>query len=228
MNTHDSIEYDSDHKAVALLDWFYERAIGQMAGLDSAQDLAATFLQQDGSLYDKINALIRQQNWKSAGTGFVTNLGGVLTLPVALPANIASVLFIQIRMIAAIAHMCGYDIRNPKVKTMVYIALCGSAISDVLKDVGVRYGTHLTAKLLNRYLTTEMMKSINKLVGFRLFGHIGSRGLLQVGRFVPVFGGVMAGSLDALTTNVMGNTARHLFLGQVGTPQLTLQEKSEK
>ena len=52
-------------------------------------------------------ALIRWQNAKCATSGFIAGLGGSITLPVSIPANISSVLYIQIRMIAAIAYMGG-------------------------------------------------------------------------------------------------------------------------
>lgn len=224
MNSQDLIAHDigENNKFLQLLDWIYERTLHQALGVDSAETLAQTYLQMDGSLYDKINLLIRRQNLKSASSGFLTNLGGIITLPVALPANFTSVLFVQIRMIAAIAHMCGYDIHHRKVKTMVYMALCGSAMSDILKDVGVQYGTHLTANMLNRYLSAEVIKSINKAVGFRLLGRAGSGSMLHSTKIVPIVGGLMAGGLDALTTNLVGNTARDFFLGQ--TPALELKK----
>lgn len=209
-------------KIMALLDFIYEKAIQPAAGLDSAQELAAAYLQGDGSLYDKINLLIRRQNMKAAGSGFMTNLGGAITLPIAIPANFASVLFVQLRMIAAIAHMCGYDVQNRQVKTLVYVALCGSAVSDLLKDVGIRYGTQLTATMLNKYLTAEAIKSINKAIGFRLLGRASSGGLIHTGKLVPIVGGIMAGGLDAMTTNIVGNTARDLFLGQTVDERLAL------
>ncbi len=217
---------DSSNKIIQLLDFIYEKAIHPVAGLDSAQDLAQSYLQQDGSLYDKINSLIRNQNFKSAGSGFMTNLGGMITLPVAIPANFTSVLFVQLRMIAAIAHLCGYDVHNRKVKTLIYVALCGSAVSDLLKDVDIRYSTQLTANMLNKYLTAEVIKSINKAIGFRLLSRVSTNGVLHTSKFVPILGGLVAGGLDAMTTNIIGNTARDMFLGQTVDTRLAIPPKS--
>lgn len=85
-------------KVMQVLEWAYEKATSDLPGLDSAQELAASYLQEEGSLKEQINSLIRWQNAKSATSGFVTNLGGLITLPVAIPANFASVMFIQIRI----------------------------------------------------------------------------------------------------------------------------------
>lgn len=50
-----------------------------------------------------------------------------------LPANITSVMYVQLRMCCAIAKMAGYDIHSDQVQTLIYACLTGSAISDILK-----------------------------------------------------------------------------------------------
>lgn len=201
-------------KVMQVLEWAYEKATSDLPGLDSAQELDASYLQEEGSLKEQINSLIRWQNAKSATSGFVTNLGGLITLPVAIPANFASVMFIQIRMIAAIAKMCGYDLRDDRVKTLVYVSLCGTAVKDLMKDVGVQLGTKLTASMIQKYVTAEMLKEINKAVGFRLLTKAGQTGVINLGKAVPFVGGVIAGAFDGFTTNVIGNTARDMFLNE--------------
>ena len=52
-----------------------------------------------------IDDLIAYQTVLCGTNGFVAGLGGLLVLPVAIPANIASVIYVQLRMIAAIAHI---------------------------------------------------------------------------------------------------------------------------
>ena len=59
-------------------------------------------------------------------------------LPVAGPANVASVLIIQMRMIAAIAVIRGYNLNDNQIQTFVYIALTGKAAGEVLRKAGVQ------------------------------------------------------------------------------------------
>ena len=106
---------------VKAMDWAYDKAVAGIGGFDSAEDIAADYLKQNGSLRDKANSLIRWQNAKAGTSGFVTGLGGLITLPVTLPANITSVLYVQIRMIAAIAKMGGYDLKDDRVKSLVFV-----------------------------------------------------------------------------------------------------------
>jgi hypothetical protein len=79
------------------LDLAYDKAVDGIPGvpgLESAEGLAKDYLNDPGSLEDQVDALIRYQVLKAATSGFVTGLGGVLTLPVAIPANLASVMYV--------------------------------------------------------------------------------------------------------------------------------------
>jgi hypothetical protein len=40
---------------------------------------------------------------------------------ITLPTNITSVLYIQIRMVASIAHLNGHDLKSDKIKTLVLL-----------------------------------------------------------------------------------------------------------
>ncbi|MFW1813009.1 EcsC family protein, partial [Acinetobacter ursingii] len=72
-----------------VLNWSYDKAVNGVVGLDSAYDLAKDYKKTDDSLYNQVNSLIRWQNTKAGTSGFITGLGGIITLPVAIPANVA-------------------------------------------------------------------------------------------------------------------------------------------
>lgn len=194
-----------------VMEWAYDKSINGI-GFGTAIGMAEDYLSETGSLEDKINSLIRWQNTKAGSAGFVSGLGGLVTLPVSLPANIASTLYVQIRMIAAIAHMAGYDIKHDKVKTMVYLCLLGNGTGEVLKDFGVTVSTKFAENFIKKKITGEMLNKINKAIGFRLVTKAGTTGVINLTKLVPLFGGVVSGIFDATTTNIVGNTARDLFL----------------
>lgn len=193
------------------LDWAYEKAVDGVPGLGTARELAEEYASQPGTPIDQANSLIRWQIAKCATSGFITGLGGIITLPIAVPANIASVLYVQIRMIAAIAHLGGHDLRDDRVKTMVYMSLCGSASFDILKDVGIKIGTKLSQRMIQS-ISKEVIFAINKAVGFRLLTKFGTTGVINLGKAVPFVGGIIGGTLDGVSTNTIGNIARDLFI----------------
>jgi len=69
----------TESKILQVLDWAYEKAVNGVSGLDSASELAAPYMKQDGSHDDKVNSLIRWQITKAGTSGFITGLGGVIT-----------------------------------------------------------------------------------------------------------------------------------------------------
>lgn len=201
------------HKMIMQsLDWAYDKAVNGVKGLDSAEELAQDYLTQDGSLLDQINALIRWQNAKAGTSGFVTGLGGFLTIPITLPVNITSVLYLQLRMIAAIAIMCGYDVKNDKVKTLAYSCLVATSSVEIVKNLGIKIGEKVAVSALKKIPGTLFVK-INQAVGFRLLTKFGEKGVLNIVKGIPLLGGIIGATFDILSTNTVGNIARDLFIG---------------
>jgi len=201
----------TESKIADVMEWAYSKAINGVAGLDSAEEMAKDYLDGSGSVKDQVNSLIRWQNTKAATSGFLAGLGGLLALPVTLPANVASVLYVQIRMIAAIAVMGGYDVRNDRVKALVFSCLVANSAKDVLKDVGIAVGNKLAMNLVKQ-ISGETIKQINKAVGFKLLTKFGQTGVVNLGKAIPFIGGLIGGSIDLATTNAIGNIARDTFI----------------
>jgi len=200
----------TDGKVAKLLDWAYEKSINGLPGADTGYEIAEDYLAKHSSVDKAVDSLIRWQNAKSATSGFLTGLGGLITLPVAIPANIASVTYVQMRMIAAIAHMRGYDLKDDQVKTFVFVCLTGQSASDILKQAGIKLGTAVTKQAIKK-IPGEIIKSINKAVGFRLVTKFGEKGILNLGKAVPIVGGLIGGTVDGVGTNIVGKTAKKLF-----------------
>jgi hypothetical protein len=203
-------------KIMDALDWAYEKAVNGIPGLDSAEEMAAEYMAGSGTLEEKINSLIRWQNTKAGTSGFLTGLGGIITMPVTIPANIASVMYVQIRMIAAIARMCKQDLRSDRVKTLVYACLAGDAAKDILKDVGIVIGSKVATNAIKN-ISGKTITAINQKVGFRLLTKFGETGVINLVKVVPFLGGVVGGTVDAVATNLIGNVARSTFLACVET-----------
>ncbi len=195
-----------------LLDKAYNVAIsGGVPGTDSAVELAEDYLNDNDSPLKAAKALVRWQNVKAGTSGFVTGLGGLITIPVALPANITSVIYVQIRMVAAIAKIGGYDLHDDRVKTLVLVCLAGNSAKDILKTAGISVAT-AAAKGLIKQIPKTLIGQINKAVGFRLVTKFGTKGAINLGKAIPFIGGVLGASMDAAATNAIGNVAIRTFV----------------
>jgi len=202
----------SESKIMKVLDWSYEKVVGGVTGLDSAYELADSYMHDSDSKYEQANSLIRWQNTKAGTSGFVTGLGGLITMPVTLPANITSVLYIQIRMIAAIAHIGGHDLKDDKVKILVYACLVGNGAKELIKNAGIQIGTKLATNAIKN-ISGKALTQINQKIGFRLVTKFGEKGVINLGKAIPALGGLIGGTVDSITTNTVGNTARDIFIG---------------
>ena len=137
-----------EREMMNLLDVCYDKALqGVLPGEKSIEELAEDYLYKSSSKKKAIDDLIGYQTLLCGTNGFITGLGGLLVLPVAIPTNILSTIYIQLRMIAAIAYINGYDIYSDQVRTIAYACLTGSSATKVLKNVGIKVNIKVVENL---------------------------------------------------------------------------------
>lgn len=196
----------------SILDACYDKSISGIPGVSKPVDrLVSDYMSKAKSTEQAAKALINNQLVKCTTSGFLTSLGGVITLPVTVPANVASVLYVQMRMIAALAKMGGYDPNDDQVQTLVYACLTGQAVGDVLKSAGVKIGNKLAVSGIKK-ITGATLTKINRAVGFRLITKFGETGAINLGKMVPVVGGVIGGGFDYVTTKAIAKNAYKAFI----------------
>lgn len=94
--------------------------------------------------------MIKNQIMKCTTSGFLSGSGGIITLPVALPANITSVLYVQMRMIACTAYLAGFKLSSDQTQTLVYACLAGVSVGGLIKPAGIKLGTKLANGLIKK------------------------------------------------------------------------------
>ncbi|MBB5959969.1 hypothetical protein FHS29_006591 [Saccharothrix tamanrassetensis] len=186
----------------------------------SAQDVAGDLLAQGLTRDEAIRNLIRTHVTAAGIQGFAMNIGGLITLPVTLPANVAAAYLVQTHLIASIAAVQGHDLDSDEVRTAILVCLLGNAGTEVLKKVGIRAGSKLTMSLIER-IPAQLIREVNKRVGFTLLAKYGtSKAGITLAKGVPLVGGVIGGGFDAVTTRAMGSFARRFFASSPGTPRI--------
>lgn len=161
-----------------LLEWGYSKAIKGSGGLEKASSLALKYSNPSLTVGQQVDMLIRRQQLLAGSSGFITGLGGVFSLPLAIPANLASVVYIQIRMITAIAYLGGYDIEDKEVKQMAFACMAANAALNILEKSSLKAGSKL----------------------------------LRFSKGIPLAGGIIGGSVDMLSTAIIGRIAKKTFL----------------
>jgi hypothetical protein len=191
-------------------DWAYGKAVDGMPGIDGAADLATRYAARHATADAAVADLILWQSGMAGAAGFVTGCGGLVALPAALPANLASALYIQARLVAAIAHLRGHDVKSAEVRALALACLGGSKAAGTLKDAGVRLGTRMTRDTIG-WVSPVVLKRARHASHVSMACGVGVQGAARFGTFVPVVGGVLAGGFDAAVTRLIGKTADRVF-----------------
>lgn len=201
-----------EQKMLNTLDSLYNKALDGIPMVSkSVDELVDDYMKKESSPGKAAKALIKNQIIKCGTSGFLSGLGGALTLAVTLPANITSVLYVQLRMIAAIAKIGGYDLNSDRVQTLVYVCLTGSAAADVFKQAGIKVGNKFANAMINK-IPGKALTAINQKVGFRLITKYGTKGAVNLVKVVPVAGGIVGGAIDVGSTKVIAENAYKIFI----------------
>jgi hypothetical protein len=202
-----------------------QRAIHGIGPLPPASAAAEKQLaEQDGDVERAINELIENHISLAAAQGFVTNIGGLVTMAATVPVNITGLALIQCRLVAGIAHLRGYDLSDGRVRNAILLSTLGEdSIKELVKKRKIP-GTPMVIATAPAY-DPGLDKLVAAEVTAALVNRVlGKRAASTVVRRIPVAGGVWGAGTDGYATWQVGKyAAREL---RTRTVQGELVEKS--
>ena len=194
-----------------ILDSCYEKCLNGIPKVSpSVEEMANDYLKKYKTKEEACKAMIRNQITKCATSGFITGFGGFITMPVTLPANITSVIYVQMRMIACTSYMAGFDLDSDQTQTLVYACLAGVAVNNVIKQAGIKFGVKFANGLIKK-IPGKVLTKINQKVGFRFVTKFGAKGIVNLGKRVPGVGAVIGGGLDLVETKIIAKRSYKWF-----------------
>jgi uncharacterized protein (DUF697 family) len=181
------------------------RAIRGVGPLDGAAMAGQKQLDEQKGDVDKAIREVIENHVRLAGAqGFLTNIGGLVTMTVTVPANITGLALIQCRMVAAIAHLRGYDLEDRRTRNAILASLLGEErVLSLVKKKKIP-GTPMalaTAPVHDPDLDTVMA---NEVASELVTMIAGKRIATTVGRRVPVVGGLVGMGADGFSTWKIG------------------------
>jgi len=205
--------------AAGVLRQILEIAIDGYQRFPGAERIAAPKLERCGDDPQlAIDAVIDQHIRLAGVQGFATGLGGLVTLPVALPANLTGIAIVQARMVAAIAHLRGYDLGDPRVRTAVITCLLGEeGIADRLRKSSLVSSplAIATAPVFDPELDRQIA---GEVVGELIARISGKKMALTVTRRIPFLGGAVAATVDGWSTYRVGQYADKSLVRRIRRP----------
>lgn len=143
--------------------------------------------------------------------GFLTGLGGLVTMPALLPANILEFYVQATRMVGAIATLRGYDVNDDEVRARVLAALVEEESGDILDNVGLGVIAGAASKQVAKRLPKETMSNVSVAIGARVLRRFGIRSIPILGKAIPGFGGIVGAVSDRLLLNRIAKSAKKAF-----------------
>lgn len=211
-----------------LLNSLYKKSLDGIPHVSpKIEEFANDYLEKHSDTKTAAKAMFNNQIAKCTTSGFLTGFGGAITMPVTIPANIGSVLYVQMRMIACAAHMGGYDLRSDQVQTFVYACLAGVSVNNVVKKFGTSFGQKLAMGGVKK-IPGKVLTKINQRLGFRFVTKFGEKGLINLGKMIPVVGAAINGGFDFVETKAISARAYKMFIENdfnVGETDVDLEQE---
>lgn len=194
-----------------MLDTCYDKSLHGINKVSPPiEQFANDYLKKEQDKKKATKEMLKNQIAKCATSGFITGFGGAITMPVTIPANIGSVLYVQMRMIACTAYLAGYNLNSDQVQTFVYACLAGVSVNGVVKQAGIKVGVKMAEKAIQKIPGKALVK-INQKIGFRFITKFGQKGIVNLGKMIPGVGAVINGGLDFAETKIIADRAYKMF-----------------
>lgn len=211
MNSKEKKPVMTEEDIMKLLDSCYEKCLNGIPKVSpSVEELANDYLKKHRTTEEACRAMLKNQIAKCTTSGVVTGFGGFITTPVAIPANVGSVIYVQMRMIACVAYMADYELDSDQTQTFIYACLAGVAVNGLLKQAGIKIGVKFTNGLIKK-IPGKVLTKINQKVGFRFITKFGTKGIVNLGKLLPGVGAIVGGGLDLVETKIIAERAYKWF-----------------
>ncbi|MDR0849399.1 MAG: EcsC family protein [Propionibacteriaceae bacterium] len=187
-------------------------AIDGVSKFPSAKQLAGKTLLKKKDVAKAVDSIVRGHVAVAGSQGVLANIGGLVSAAVGVPANIAGVIITQTRMAACIAHLHGYDVDDPRVRTALAMCLLG----DRELDRQIAGGLLPTSPLA--VATSPIHDArLHAVVTSRVLSHVvqeaTGKGVVDiVGRRIPIAGGAIGGIADSYGTYQVARTVKKHFI----------------
>lgn len=186
------------------------QGVGPLPGAAATADKQLADHDQDVNA--AIRDLIENHVRMAGGQGFLTNLGGLVTMAVTVPANIAGLALIQCRLVAAIVHLRGYDLTDQRTRNAILACLLGEErVLQLIKQKKLPSTPMAlaTAPVHDPHLDNVMANEVASELVTKVAG---KRLATTVGRRVPVVGGLVGAGSDGYSTWRIGRYVDREFL----------------
>lgn len=150
---------------------------------------------------DLAKKIISRKSLKAGEIGALCGVGGLLTLPITMPADLYYCFKIHALTILSIAYIYGWNIHDEDAITDVLLVLGASTEVDAARYTGIKVGQDLAKDaILNKFVTKEMMREISRKIIIKA----GKRSFMRFAKLIPIVGAPVGAGLNYSETKAIG------------------------
>ena len=163
-----------------------------------------------GLSQDQLARLVVKRGTRRVGAAsFATGFGGAPTLAL----NISSVLTLKDSLVLAVAAV--YDeLDSPDLRQDLVLILAGNSAVTALRTFGVAAANDMGKKWMQKNVTRETMKQVNKVVSRKILTKAGEKSLTSFVKLVPVAGAAVGYTVDRGYARALGESAIRYYGGR--------------
>ncbi len=194
---------------VGRLDDLLLGAIARARGIVVA-DVERARKRNPGLSQDQLARLVVKRGTRRVGAAsFATGFGGAPTLAL----NISSVLTLQASLVLAVAAV--YDeLDSPDLRQDLVLILAGNSAVSALRTFGVAAANDMGKKWVQKIVTRETMKRVNKVVSRKILTKAGEKSLTSFVKLVPIAGAAVGYTVDRSFARALGESAIRYYGGR--------------
>lgn len=183
-----------------LLDQLYGQALKGLPVLGTPRETAQRF--RAGTAQERARQITAFYVILGGSTGFAFGLTGLITAPVTVPANVASVAMLQLHLCATTAAASGHDPHDAAVRE--------ACVRCVLRNSNAEDADEAEEQEAQGFLARLRTKAVER--GLRIGIEQAARFARRGARSLPLVGGLIGGVSDAYATGEIGRAAQAAFV----------------
>jgi hypothetical protein len=158
--------------------------------------------------HELARAVVRRGTRRVGAASLATGFGGAPTFAL----NITSVLTLQTSLVLAVA--AAYDeLDSPDLRQDLILILAGNSAVTAMRTVGVAAANDMSKRWVQRNVTRETMKQVNKIVSRKIITKAGEKSLTSFMKLVPVAGAAVGYTVDRSYARTLGESAIRYYSG---------------
>ncbi|MFL5404969.1 MAG: hypothetical protein ACJ79O_03825 [Myxococcales bacterium] len=151
--------------------------------------------------------LVRSQANRAGLAGGVTAILALVTLPVGLPAGMASALFFEAELLLALLAVYGLETGGDRGTLRLYALWAGAGFADAAKSAGLRAGAEAVGRVIAGSLPARIIARLNPVLLRAILRRLGLGWLPRALRMWPIVGAPLGFVVDRAALRGLGFAA---------------------